>query len=54
MTFTDEQKNILTRDVERLTKQRKRLMEENQDLHVQLRQYRREIKELKTRLNDQD
>lgn len=54
MTYTDEQKNILTRDVERLTKLKKRLMEENQDLHVQLRQCHRQIKELKTRLDDHD
>jgi len=60
MQYTDEQKQMLIRDNERLEKKAKRLLMEVQDLHGQLGQQRRlireqkeHIKNLKSLYNDQ-
>ena len=52
MQYTDEQKQMLIRDNERLEKKAKRLLMEVQDLHGQLGQQRRLIKEQKAHIKD--
>lgn len=51
MQYTDEQKQMLMRDNERLEKKAKRLLMEVQDLHGQLGQQRRLIREQREQIN---
>ena len=51
MQYTDEQKQMLIRDNERLEQKSKRLLMEVQDLHGQLGQQRRLIREQREQIN---